>query len=304
MPEPQEAFRIERETNEELQILANTFQVVLLAVIAPFMPARVAPRRVTYAEFQYPEEFMVEEFVNAIEEKYPNGTPRPNLWLLLHSFGGDVGSSYVCASVLREAFTEITAFVPHVSFSGGTMLALSSNQIVGGRITQLSPVDPYFQEGDETFYPASIVTAFRNLERYFGQRTIEEAPYPWQHLADSFTPEKFDRANRALRMVEDYLKDLLKKAGYQDAPAKVIVQQVLYNPSLHEQRFLIRDLKAFGVKTIYHHEKPEFADVWPQMRQWLKTYYMRPSPVHFVRYVLPEEEKQEEGGQDEAPSTN
>jgi hypothetical protein len=295
MPESQEAFRIEPEANEELQSLANTFRVALLAVIAPFMPARIAPRRVTYAELQYPEEFMVEEFVNAIEEKYPDSKRRPNLWLLLHSFGGDVGSSYVCASVLREAFSEITAFVPHVSFSGGTMLALSCNQIVGGQITQLSPVDPYLQEGDETFYPASVVNAFRNLEVYFARRTLEETPYPWQRLADSFTPEKFDRANRALKMVENYLRELLKKAGYEDVAADAIVHRVLYEPYLHSQRFLIRDLKGFGVRAVYHHEVQRFAEVWPQMRQWLKTYYMRPSPVHFVRYVLPQEEEQEEG---------
>lgn len=303
MPEPQDAFRIEAEQNEKLQELANMFQVALLAIIAPFVPARVAPRRVTYAEFQYPEEFMIEEFVNTIEERYPDGKPRPPLWLLLHSFGGNIGSSYVCASVLREAFTEITAFVPHVAFSGGTMLALSCNRIVGGRITQLSPVDPYFQEGDEIVFPVSIVSAFRNLVTYFSQSTLEEAPYPWQHLADSIGAQKYDRANRSLNMVANYVKDLLAKAGYKDDIANTITQEVLYNAQLHEQRFLIRELKKMGIKASYYKELPEFLPVWPQMREWLKTYYMRPSPIHFVRYVLPEVETTEGGSQNETPSS-
>jgi len=70
------------------------------------------------------------------------------LYILIHSPGGYVSSAYIIASVLRETFDQMVAFVPHIAASGATLIAISCNEIVMGDISQLSPIDPYYRENE------------------------------------------------------------------------------------------------------------------------------------------------------------
>ena len=81
-------FQAQEEKDERLQALATEKNVVLLAIVAPFIPARIAPRRLAFAELHQPEEFMVEEFVDLVGDKFNDPKNRPPLYLVLHSPGG------------------------------------------------------------------------------------------------------------------------------------------------------------------------------------------------------------------------
>jgi hypothetical protein len=189
-----------------------------LAIIAPFTPAKVSPRRVVFAQLLAPEEFMMEEFVQLVEERYPDKTQRPPLYLLLHTPGGGVSSAYVIASVLRESFNKIVGIVPHQAASGGTVIALACNELILGRISQLTSIDPYESDGEELFANSEL-SAFSNLVEYFRSISSEDAPYPYIHLADQITPQRFDRANRLMALVDSYVMQLLDGAGYSDEEA-------------------------------------------------------------------------------------
>lgn len=281
-------FKLEEETGEEIVKFASEHKVCLLAIIAPFTPERVAPRRVVFAEFRYPEEFMTEEFIEKVSQNFPDKEKRPPLYLLIHSPGGEVSSAYVIASVLRENFNKIITFVPHIAASGATLLSISSNEIIMGDISQLSPIDPYYIEGERVIYAISLISAFKNLDEYFRTRGVEDASYPYQHFADCLYPESYDRAVRLVEMVDGYANELLEKAGYSEEQRKEIIGELLYQASLHQETIRFNRAKEIGLKVKHHKESNEYAEAWTIMRSWLKKYYLQPSPIHIMRYVLPE----------------
>jgi len=280
---------LEEEKDEKIRRYAQERNVVMLCLIAPFAPLRVAPRREITAHFSYPEEFMIEEFINIIEEKYPDIQERPQLYLLIHSPGGAAESAYVIAKCLRHKFSDITAFIPHIAASGATEVAISSNRIIMGDISRLSPIDPHGNIDGETVYYLSIVRAFRNLEEYFSTRAVEETPYPYQHLLKTITAERYDRAVHALRMVEGYARDLLKKAGYSDNEIDKIVKSLVYRFNIHEEIIMIEKAREIGLKVIHFKEDEHYREIWSCMKYWLQKYLYLPSPTHIIRYVLPEE---------------
>jgi hypothetical protein len=278
------------ESDSKLQDFANECNVILLALIAPFTPARVSPRRVVFAQLLAPEEFMMEEFVQLIEEKYPDKSKRPPLYLLLHTPGGGVSSAYVIASVLRESFNKIVGVIPHQAASGGTVISLSCNELIMGRISQLTSIDPYETYDDDSLFANSELSAFGSLVEYFRGTSTEDAPYPYIHLADQITPQRFDRASRLMRMVDSYVTQLLIGAGYDEEKAKNIIQAFLFNSHIHEEVFRYQQVQETGVNARLYTQDESSKRVWTLMRDWLRRYYMQPSSVHFVRYVLPSTE--------------
>lgn len=280
-------FKLEEETAQEIKNFAKYSKVCLLSMIAPFVPERVAPGRVAYAEFRYPEEFIIEDFAVLAQETFLEKEERPPLYLLIHSPGGYVSSAYIIASVLRETFSRIIAFVPHIAASGATLLAMSCDEIVMGNISQLSPIDPYYREDNKVVFATSILSAFRNLDDYFKTRSPEEASYPYKHFADTLTPEVFDRAVRMMGMVEGYASELLQKAGYNDEEIARIIGEFVQRATLHEETIRYNRAKEIGLKVKYYRDHEQYAGSWVIMRKWLKMYYQQPSLIHIIKYVFP-----------------
>lgn len=281
-------FEADEETDKEIKSFAQKSSVCLLSMVAPFTPERVAPGRVIYAEFRYPEEFIIEDFIGKLEDKFPSEQDRPPLYLLIHSPGGYVSSAYIIASVLREHFKRIVAFIPHVAASGATLLAISCDEIIMGNISQLSPIDPYYREDDKIMYAISIINAFRNLDEYFSTKDVAEASYPYKHFVDTLTPEIFDRAVRMVGMVERYTIELLEKAGYDESARTKIIDALLREATLHEEVIKLTDARDIGIKVKYWKEDEQYIEAWNILRTWLRKYYQQPSLVHIIKYVLPE----------------
>ncbi len=63
--------------------------------------------------------------------------------LLLHTPGGSIGATEAIVNYLRQMFgRNIRVIVPQIAMSAGTMIALSSKQIIVGKQTSLGPIDP------------------------------------------------------------------------------------------------------------------------------------------------------------------
>lgn len=62
--------------------------------------------------------------------------------LLLHTPGGDVAATEALIKYLRSMSPEFRVFVPQLAMSGGTMIALSANEVVMGKHSSLGPIDP------------------------------------------------------------------------------------------------------------------------------------------------------------------
>jgi len=295
MSRPQREFTIEKETLPDVKKFADSENAYLLCCIAPFAPTRVNPSRSVFAAFSFPDEFIVEDFVELVCNSFPQKKDRPTLHLLIHSPGGTVSSSYVVSSILRNCFNKIIGYVPHLAASGASVMALSCDELILGDISRLTGFDPYHeQNGGDIEFSLSTVRAFSNLVKYFRTRTLAEAPYPYQHLMKSITAEKYDEATHMLRLVAGYAEELMEKAGYKHDEIGKIVEEMLFNVKAHEEVFMLERLKELGVKAKHYREDKKCAENWKTMKNWLRTYYLKPSPIHVIKYAIPEPKTQEE----------
>src|SRR6266446_4557115 len=72
--------------------------------------------------------------------------------MIVHTPGGLVLAAGQIAHALRRHRAKVTVFVPHYAMSGGTLLALSADEIVMDPNAVLGPVDPQLGE-----YPAASI---------------------------------------------------------------------------------------------------------------------------------------------------
>jgi hypothetical protein len=280
-------FKLKEEEEASVKKLADKCNAITLCIIAPFAPLRIAPRRSLGASFSFPDEFVLEEFIDIVLEKYPQKENRPPLYLLLHSPGGTVSSSYMVARTLRTHFNRLIGFIPHIAASGATIVALSCNEIIMGEISRLTGIDPHYDIDSETIFPLSTVRAFKNLEGILGTKTLDEISFPYQHLVQSITAEKYDEATHSLKMVEDYATELMKKAGYNDDEIEKIINGVLYDIEAHEEVITLDRAKELGIKAKHFREDPQYSECWKVMKGWLNKYFLQPSPIHFIKYCTP-----------------
>src|SRR5256885_6486241 len=68
--------------------------------------------------------------------------PTVPLDIVLHTPGGLVLASLQIARAIHKHRGKVTAFVPHYAMSGGTLIALSADEIVMSEHAVLGPVDP------------------------------------------------------------------------------------------------------------------------------------------------------------------
>jgi len=286
-------FSLEEESLEDVERYCNEKNVPFLCIIAPFAPLRIAPERILTARFSYPDEFILDEFVTKVIETYPRKEDRPTLHLLIHSPGGAVSSSYMVARVLRNTFNNIIGYIPHIAASGATILALSCNEVVMGHISRLTGIDPYYVIEGEITRPLSLVRAFDHLQDILGTMTLGEISYPYQHLVKTITAEKYDEATHNLKMVEKYTTELMEKSGYETPSIKNIIDGVLYEVESHEEVIPYDKAQEMGINVKFA-DDISYNECWEVMQSWLRQYYLRPSPVHIIKYRLPEVDRSPE----------
>jgi len=287
-------FKLEEEKDKKVRVYATQEKLVAICVVAPFAGVRVTPKLSVTARFSYPDEFVLEEFIEKIHEAYPKKENRPPLHILIHSPGGSVSSSFMAARVLRSNFDRIVGFIPHIAASGATVMALSCNEIVMGDISRLTGIDPYYEMDDEVVYPLSIVRAFDTLESILGTKSLEEISYPYRHLVQSISAQEYDEAAHTLAMVEGYARELMSKAGYKGGEIRKVINGILYDINSHEEVITLDRAKAMGIKAKHFREDESTAKCWKVMKNWLRNYLLTPSPVHIIRYCIPEPKRDEE----------
>jgi Periplasmic serine proteases (ClpP class) len=114
--------------------------------------------------------------------------PEMPIDIILHTPGGLVLATEQIAQALVKHKGKVTVFVPHYAMSGGTMLALASDEIVMDENAVLGPVDP--QIGN---YPAASIL-----------KVVEEKN---KDKIDDETLILADVSRKALVQVKDFVKN-------------------------------------------------------------------------------------------------
>lgn len=117
--------------------------------------------------------------------------PNVPIDLILHTPGGLVLATEQIARALIRHPAKVTVFIPHYAMSGGTMLALASDEIVMDANAVLGPVDP--QLGN---YPAASIV-----------KVVEDKPIG---DIDDQTLIMADLSRKAIAQVQRFVRTLLK----------------------------------------------------------------------------------------------
>jgi hypothetical protein len=278
----------DREDDVNLQKLSDDKKVILLAFIGSYAPRKYNPVRSASATIGIVDEFGMEEALRTIQQNTKD-LKQKKVYLLINSLGGGVSSSFKIAQAIRDAFEDVTVFVPHIAASGGTLLALTGNKIRMGIMSQLSPVDPQRPYRNEGYVSVnSISRAKKRLDKKFEKQHETEVGYPDRHMAEMIDPVIYEEFFGLRSASVEYLTTMLKKTGYDGDSIEKIKDSLIFNLPIHG--FVIdRNLATeIGLKV----ENDDIdANEWELMREWFAKYVGEESDKHFIRYCIPKIEK-------------
>lgn len=102
-----------------------------------------------------------------------DGARRPNVHLLLTTYGGSAESAFRIARSLRRKYAKgkLTVVVDSYCKSAGTLLAVGANEIVMSDLAELGPLDVQLRKPDEIAERQSGLTSFEAL------RTLQDRAY-------------------------------------------------------------------------------------------------------------------------------
>ena len=174
------------------------------------------------------------------------------LVLMVHTPGGDIHAVESIVEYLHQKFEHITAIIPYLAMSGGSMISLASDLIILGKQSQLGPTDPQIVIQDKQHSARAIKDAFdRAKEDIEKNQTLAHL---WAPILQSMGPALIIEAEKALKYSESLLKKWLQKRMFRsadetDEKAKEIVEYVNADSEevhTHGQRIGIDDLQVLG----------------------------------------------------------
>jgi ClpP class serine protease len=182
--------------------------------------------------------------------------------LVLHTPGGLVLATKQIAYALCRHPGKVTVFVPHYALSGGTMLALSADEIVMDENAVLGPVDP--QVGQ-----APAVSILRVIE----QKDIDHVDDQTLILADV--------AQKAVNQIQVTLERLLKmSSGISDDRAADLARILSSGRWTHDYPITVDEAEELGlpISTDMPEEVYQLMSLYPQTSQRRPTVEYIPMP--------------------------
>ncbi len=200
--------------------------------------------------------------------------PNVPIDLILHTPGGLVLATEQIARALIRHQGKVTVFVPHYAMSGGTMLALASDEIVMDENAVLGPVDP--QLG--TSPAASIL------------KVLEEKPIG---EIDDQTIIMADISRKAIAQVQRFVRTLLEDnipvQKIEPQNIDTIIEKLTTGQVTHDYPITVEEATEMGLPitvglpdSIY-----QLMDLYPQAKAARPTVQYIPMPYQ-NRPLLPE----------------
>jgi len=148
-----------------------------------------------------------------------NGLPAGPLDLILHSPGGDADAAKAVMSYLRDqGFDPIRAIVPISAMSAATMMALSCDEILMGRHSQLGPIDPQFSlstpDGPRSAPAQAILDQFERAKQECA--ASNQALVAWLPILRSYGPGLLSQCQTAQEAAEEAVALALAEHMFKD----------------------------------------------------------------------------------------
>ncbi len=194
--------------------------------------------------------------------------------LILHTPGGLVLASEQIACALKRHKGKVTVFIPHYAMSGGTLIALSADEIIMDPNAVLGPVDPQLGSPQGGSYPAASIL-----------KALEE-PNPNR---DDQTLILGDIARKAINQVYNTVYSLIKDKMPEEK-AKELAKILSEGRWTHDYPITYEEAKELGLP-VTDQVPPEVYDL---MDLYPQTSQRRPSVEFIPVPYLPSSRKIEE----------
>jgi ClpP class serine protease len=195
-----------------------------------------------------------EGVLRAIRET-PSGRP---IEIILHTPGGMVIAARQIAAALADHDGRVTAVVPHYAMSGGTLIAMSADEIVVDDHASLGPVDPQLGE-----YAAASLVAVAEAPGDHEDRTLLLA----------------DVGRKAIVQVEGFVTRLLERR-MDPARAAEVARLLATGTWTHDHPLHAPQLQALGLPVSVGVPEPEreLMTLYPQPRGRQQAVEYMPGP--------------------------
>lgn len=248
-----------------------------LCMIAPYIPEQISPNRSQQAEIGLMEELRMEQALDHLEDV-------EKLKLIVHSYGGRVSSSFKIARALRKDFDAIEVYVPHLALSGGTLISLVGEEIVMGQMSQMSPIDPQYTDGDNQYSVNAMIRMYEKMKERFSELHEQDAPYPIRALADKIDPVDLQEKIDTSEMMRKHAKTILTKHNFIDAEeAERILNELMEEYPTHSYTITYDEASKILPDDMVTHEEDKELDM-QVMRSWLHSYIEEADSNHIIKY--------------------
>lgn len=182
--------------------------------------------------------------------------------LILHTPGGLVLAAEQIAHALAQHPARVTVFVPHYAMSGGTLLALSADEIVMDPNAVLGPVDPQLGQ-----YPAASIL------KVVSDKDINSVEDETLIMADM--------ARKAIAQVQATVERLLS-AHYPPEKSAELAETLSTGTWTHDYPISVEEARELGLNVST--EMPDgiytLMSLYPQTAQQRPSVQYVPMPYH------------------------
>ncbi len=158
--------------------------------------------------------------------------PQENICLFLYTRGGDVLTPWRLVNLIREYCHEFSVLLPFRAYSAGTLICLGADQIIMGKMSELSPIDPSVANafnpedpGNKTAkIPVSVedVTSFLDLaQEKAGLKEEEYMTHVYLRLAKDVHPLALGNVHRNYSLIRSLAKKLLELHSESRSPGHI-----------------------------------------------------------------------------------
>jgi len=205
-------------------------------------------RVLTYISvFNHPMAHINKDDIMPIEDALRNIGNCKKIDLIIHSPGGDPNSAEKIIKLCRSYAEEFTVIVPNSAKSAATLIALGSDEIVMGHVSELGPIDPQITyrlpNNQIVTHPAqSIIDSFEKIKSELNSLgRIIPAYIPILNNTDIAL---IDDCKKATQRSKDLAKNWLSNHMLKEEPEKAkTIAEILSDANTHlsHSRIIDRD---------------------------------------------------------------
>ena len=179
----------------------------------------------------------------------------------LSGAGGSVDAADGIGNYWRNVFGgNVEAYVPHLAFSCGTLLAFACNTIHMTKASGLGPADPALGERRAESIIADFEHALADVSRNANLALV------WNPILEKHGPCAYEEALRAREYTEEIARNWLKSGMLRDAPPETVETIVsIFNShkatKSHGRQFPYGVLKNLGLNVSLVEDDPELQDL-------------------------------------------